>query len=259
MTPSSPPNHRGLILAGVLAAIAITTTMDATGLTMFSALPLFPLAGLFWYLGKYSRTETGLTLGTREGYAWALGYAVVVPGLIAALAFTFGAVDLTGANWGKTIRDFALGASVGSLMVLLTEEGFFRGWLWAAFGKTQTSARCILIRSSLIFSLWHLSAVLLDTGFAPPAAQIPVFLVNATLLGLNWGLMRMLSGSAVVPAVSHAFWNAVVYGLFGFGEKTGELGIVQTVIYGPEIGYLGLVANVVFALVLWRRVKPDAR
>ncbi len=31
-------------LAGVAVAIAITTTMDATGLTMFSSLPLLPPA-----------------------------------------------------------------------------------------------------------------------------------------------------------------------------------------------------------------------
>jgi hypothetical protein len=50
-------------LAGVAIAIAITTTMDATGLTMFSSLPLLPLAGLFWYLGRYPRREVGVTTG----------------------------------------------------------------------------------------------------------------------------------------------------------------------------------------------------
>lgn len=258
MTTPTPAHHRRLLISGVAAAFVITTTMDATGLSMFSALPLFPLAGLFWFLGKYSRAEFGLTLGTREGYAWALAYALVVPGLIAAAAFLFGAVDLSEAEWGKAIKNMALGSSVGVLGVLLTEEGFFRGWLWAAFGKTDTSQRCVLVRTSLIFSFWHLSAVVLPTGFAPPTAQIPVFMVNAALLGLNWGLMRQLSGSALVPSVSHAVWNAVVYGLFGFGEKLGELGIVQTAVFGPEIGYLGLVGNGVFAFVLWRRVAPRA-
>ena len=37
-------------LGGVVIATAVTTTMDATGYTMFSALPLLPLAGLFWVL-----------------------------------------------------------------------------------------------------------------------------------------------------------------------------------------------------------------
>ena len=41
--------NRALVPAvlGVVIAIAITTTMDATGYAQFSALPLFPLAGLF--------------------------------------------------------------------------------------------------------------------------------------------------------------------------------------------------------------------
>ena len=47
-------------IIGTAIAIAITTTMDATGYSMFSALPLFPLAGLFWYLQRFSRQEIGL-------------------------------------------------------------------------------------------------------------------------------------------------------------------------------------------------------
>ena len=51
-------------VVGVLVAIAITTAMDATGYSVFSARPLIPLAGLFWYLQKYSRREIGLVWGT---------------------------------------------------------------------------------------------------------------------------------------------------------------------------------------------------
>ncbi len=42
---------------GSVLAIAITTAMDATGYSMFSALPLFPLATIFWFLQKLSRGE----------------------------------------------------------------------------------------------------------------------------------------------------------------------------------------------------------
>ncbi len=47
-------------LLGSVLAIAITTVMDATGYMMFSALPLFPLAAIFWYLQKLSRREKGV-------------------------------------------------------------------------------------------------------------------------------------------------------------------------------------------------------
>jgi hypothetical protein len=55
--------------------------------------------------------------------------------------------------------------------------------------------------------------------------------------------------------VCHAVWNALDYPLFGFGTNVGELGIEQTSIYGPEVGFLGLTLNTLFALVLWRWIR----
>ena len=46
-TASSSP---ALPIIGVLIAIAATTTMDATGLSVFSAFALLPLMLLFWYI-----------------------------------------------------------------------------------------------------------------------------------------------------------------------------------------------------------------
>jgi hypothetical protein len=41
----------------------------------------------------------------------------------------------------------------------------------------------VLIWSSVAFALWHLSAVLLPTGFDLPRSQVPVFIVNAAVIG----------------------------------------------------------------------------
>jgi membrane protease YdiL (CAAX protease family) len=254
-TPAS--GSRWHPVAGVVAALVITTAMDAGGLAMFSSLALLPLAILFWILGRYSRREMGLVLGAGAGYRWALIYPLVVPGALTLAAFAFGAVDLTEAEWGKAGRNLAIMASTGILGTLLTEEGFFRGWLWGALKRNGQGDRAVLVWTSVIFSLWHLSAVVLETDFAPPRALVPVFMVNATLLGLNWGLMRQVSGSVFPVAISHAVWNALVYGLFGFGEKAGVLGVTQTWLFGPELGVLGVVGNGLFALVLWRRVMTN--
>ena len=259
MDTSPARGSRRPAVAGFAVAVAITATMDATGLSMFSALPLLPLTVLFWALGKYSPHEMGLVVGSRGGYAWALIYPVVVPGVLVAAAFAFGAVDLTDAAWGKAGRQFLLMSSVGILGTLLTEEGFFRGWLWAAWRRTGRCDRSAVFWTSIGFSLWHLTAVVLDTEFAPPAKQVPIFMVNAALLGLNWGLMRSLSGSVLPAALSHSVWNGVVYTLFGFGEKFGELGIEKSWLFGPEVGVLGLAANGLFAWFLWRRVMNDRR
>ena len=84
---------------------------------------------------------------------------------------------------------------------------------------------------------------------------MPVYLANATLLGLIWGLLRLISGSVLVASVSHAVWNAFAYGLFGFGEEVGALSITNTPLFGPEVGYLGLLLNSAFFLWLLGKAR----
>ncbi|MDJ0711204.1 MAG: CPBP family intramembrane metalloprotease [Woeseiaceae bacterium] len=240
-------------LTGMIAAIAITTAMDATGYTMFSALPLFPLALLFWYLQGFSRVAIGLSWGRSRDFGWAIAYPCVVLGALGAIAWLAGAIDTSETAWNTTLLNIAASSTIGIVMVLITEEGFFRGWLWASLERAGCSRWQVVGYTTLAFTVWHVSPISLDTGYDLPAAEIPVYLVNATLLGLIWGMLRMVSGSVVVPSVCHAVWNAIDYPLFGFGEHAGALGIEQTHVYGPEVGALGIVANGAFAILLWRR------
>lgn len=80
-------------------------------------------------------------------------------------------------------------------------------------------------------------------------------MINATLLGAIWGLMRLRSGSVVVASLSHGVWNGLAYVLFGFSTKVGALGIENTALFGPEVGVIGLVLNSLFFIVLWRGSK----
>jgi len=244
-------------IAGVMVAIAITTTMDATGYTVFSALPLLPLTGIFWFLQKFSTREMGLTWGPARHYGLALAYPLLVLGGIALIAWLAGAVDTSATDWRKTFLNMSLMSTTGMLMVLLTEEGFFRGWLWAALKRAGHGDAAVLLWSTLAFTAWHISAISLDTGFDVPANEVPIYLVNATLLGAVFGLLRMISGSVVVATVSHAVWNGIDYPLFGYGEKVGALGIQDTHVYGPEVGILGTVFSLGFLIWLWRRSAKD--
>ncbi len=239
-------------IAGVVAAIAITTTMDATGYSTFSALPLFPLAALFWYLQKFSRAEVGLTWGAPYAYGLALAYPAVVLGSIGLIALAAGAVDTSAADWNKAFLNMSLMSTTGVIMVMITEEGFFRGWLWASLKKAGKSDNTVILWTSVAFAAWHISAISLNTGFDVPAKEIPIYLVNATIIGAVWGFLRMISGSVLVPAVSHAVWNGIDYPLYGFGERVGALGIEQTHIFGPEVGWLGLLVNGLVAAILVR-------
>lgn len=176
--------------------------------------------------------------------------------MIITIAWFAGSLEPAGANWGNARLNMIVGSSVGILMALLTEEGFFRGWLWATLERAGQSAFQVVVWSSVAFVLWHLSPVLLDTGFNPPPSQIPVYLLNAFLIGVLWGLLRLLSGSVVVSSVGHAVWNGLAYPLFGFGKEAGALGIERTDLFGPEVGWLGLALNAAFVMAVglyWRR------
>ena len=244
---------------GCAVAIAITTTMDATGYAMLSALPLFPLAGLFWYLQKFSRQDIGLVWGNLRSSVLALIFPILVLGSMTTIAWMLGAVDTSNADWDKALLNMALMSSTGIIMVLITEEGFFRGWLWAALSRAGQSDLQVLIWTSIAFTLWHVSAISLDTGFDIPASEIPIYLINATLIGAVFGMLRMASGSVVAPSICHAVWNGIDYPLFGFGERVGALGIEQTHIYGPEVGLFGIGLNLIFATALWFWITRASR
>lgn len=237
----------------VLVAVGITTAMDANGLSEFSALPLFPLALLAWWLGKYSRQAMGIAWGRLHDYALAAALPVIVLGTVALAAWIVGVANIGATDWSKAVRNFALMASATILVAILTEEGFFRGWLVASLGREGIRERGVLVCSSIAFALWHVSAVTLATDFALPPAQIPVFLLNAAVIGAIWCVMRMRSGSIVVSSVSHGLWNGGAYVLFGYGQKVGALGIADTAFFGPENGLLGLALNLAFlaAVVRW--------
>ncbi len=247
----APGNLRWAVI-GSLAAIAVTTWMDATGLAAFSALSLAPLLAVLWWVQRLSRREMAFTWGRRRDYLVAVAYPVVVIGATTLIAFLGGAVDLTETNWQHFWLNLVVGGLSTIVAVIITEEGFFRGWLWASLRKAGATSNQSLLWTSVVFSLWHLSAVALPTGFDLPAAQIPVYMVTATFLGLIWGMLRRISGSVIVASVSHGVWNGFAYALFAFGTKTGALGVTETSIYGPEVGWVGLVLNAAFAFGLWR-------
>ncbi len=225
--------------------------MDAAGLANFSALPLLPLTALFWAWERHSRIRMGLVWAAPGSYLLALLWPLGVAGALALIAFASGAVHATHAHWGKSLLNLALTVIVTIPLVILTEEGFFRGWLWACLDRAGARTTSVLWLTSIGFALWHVSTAVLDTAFSPPPAQILIYLSVCVVAGVTLGLLRSLSGSIVVSSVSHGVWNGVVYVLFGAGPRIGALGVVNTEVFGPESGILGLAANVVFAAGLW--------
>lgn len=242
----------------VALAIAITSTMDGTGYTDFSALILAPLLAILWFLERFSRAEIGLKLGRPGDYGLAVLYPLVVVGAAVGIAAMAGEVQVADADWPKAARNMALIAVSTVIGAMITEEGFFRGALWASFKKGGLNNTQVLLWSSLVFALWHLSWVTLAEGYELAPAFIPIFMLNATLLGAVWGALRMLSGSVVVASVSHGVWNGIVYVFFGASSTPGVLGIPEGALFGPETGIVGIALNTAFLLYLLRLWKKRA-
>jgi membrane protease YdiL (CAAX protease family) len=181
----------------------------------------------------------------------ALLYPVAVVGLTILVAWLAGATQVTDPVWGKLGRNLALMALTGIPMLILTEEGFFRGWLWASLERVGRDRAATLLWSSLAFSLWHWTWALIDDGLALSGLHALVYLGNAAVMGVGWGLLRWISGSVVVASVSHAIWNGLAYTLFGAGPIEGALGIERSLLYDVETGLVGLTLNLLFTLALW--------
>ena len=174
----------GRIILAIVLAIACTTLLDATGYTALSALPLIPLLMLFAALSRMNLRDLGLRFGGGEYWGFAIAHPLFVLGSIAAAAQSFGALDLSAFDPGRALTNIALLVAATFVMAVLTEEGFFRGWLWGALGKQGASPMAALLVSTAAFVLWHVSFVFLSGEFAFGTAQIPLFFANATLLGL---------------------------------------------------------------------------
>jgi uncharacterized protein len=245
-------------VAGYGLAIALTTSLDANGLTVFSALPLFPLALTFWALQRFTPGAIGFAPGRLGDYGVAILYPLIVLSLAVAAAFATAAAHPQNVPSNFVVR-LVVAIGAGFVIGLLTEELFFRGWLWAALRHAGLRGGLLLAASSFAFALWHLSYATLAKGYALPPLQCSLYIVNAAIIGATWGFMRAMSGSLLIPSVSHAVWNAFAYALFGEGPKIGWLGITQTFVYGPEVGLVGLVLNAMFLVVLLLLRRNDLR
>ncbi|MEM7084717.1 MAG: CPBP family intramembrane glutamic endopeptidase [Bacteroidota bacterium] len=238
-----------------LLAVAISITMDFTGYTFLSAYPLLAITLIFWFIQRQTKKEMGLVFGRLKFYILALLYPLIVLSATALIAYLAGDLSIGEFDESAVTLNLIVGVTLGPLVVLLTEEGFFRGWLWGAFRKAGFSAEKALWVTSILFVIWHISAVTAESSYKLPFSQIPIYLINGLFIGLIWGTLRWASGSIIVASVCHAVWNTLAYMLFGFGENVGLLGVTNTALFGPEVGYLGILLNGLFFLWLWRITK----
>lgn len=247
------------VLAAVAAIAASPLAQHFTGSALAFSLAPAGVALVVVALARPGRAWLGLTAPSAAGLglAW-LAPAVVMLGC-AGLAAAVDGLNAQMPPMGQLLQMAAMSFAVTFVLALITEDGFFRGALWALCRKAGGGARAALVFTSVAFALWHAAATRLP-GFELPLAVVPVYLLNMALVGLMFGLLRQISGSLVAPAMAHALWNTLAYGFFGQGTSPGLLGIERYWIFDPERGWAGcaVTAAVVGALYAMTR-RPSSR
>jgi membrane protease YdiL (CAAX protease family) len=247
-------------ITGSLAVLILSPLLEfTTGVMPLYSLAVLALLIVFWGLTRLSRRQMGIQPGDPTSYVVGLLYPVGVMGIIVALLAALVGLAVEGLVLAELARDLAIVFAATVLGALLTEDGYFRGWLWGALDRESFKAEVILVWTSVVFCLWHVPVALFEPGFRLPLAAVPFYLTNVLLLGLNWGALRLVSGSVIVPSVSHALWNALAYVFFGYGTTTGMLGVDSYSTFDPERGWAGIVLNALAFGLLWRWWKSRER
>ena len=255
MTSKINPNLRLGLIASFLA-ITMTSSLDATGYGKFSAFALIPLIPMFAWLGNVSRRELGYVVGEHKMYVQATYLPILLVALLSFTVWSMGVMKPTRDEWVSTLWVVGFNSVAGILLVAITEEGFFRGIVWKLMERAGLTSNQTLLATTALFVVWHVSAILLSKDYAPALFQVPIYFVNAALLGLIWGLLRLQSGSIWPSAIYHSIWNASVYQLYGFGLDSGDFGVEPTWIFGPEIGLAGFLMNGLALALLLRKSLP---
>jgi hypothetical protein len=238
----------GSIAAFALSMLAVTLTQQIS----LYALTLFPLFITLWVITRLSSREIGSRLEIRCPYTLAILHPIGVVGLTALIAWLGGGIRVNLIDRDRFIVNLVAQFILNFALVLLTEEGFFRGWLWGILERSRRSPRLILVWTSLLFSLWSLPLFFLqaESGRSFSILPIAIALFNFFLLGTIWGCLRFQTGSVIAPALCHALWNALTYILFGIGGSTGLFAITASELYDPQRGILGIVLNLLIVMTL---------
>lgn len=240
--------------------IAITSLVISPLVVMLTnAISLYALSlplifFFFWWVTKLSRKEIGLQLGKPSYYLMGLGYPIVVHAVLALIAFVFG-----GARYTETIPlstfflALLIDVPITATLLMISEEGVFRGLLWGIFKKDKVSFNKRMVVTSLLFALWHIPALTIFAETKVALISIPFYLINAVTVGMIWAMFREKSASIIPISLSHAVWNTLAYTLFGYGEKSGMLGVPENTMYifDPERGLLGVGINLIMFLGLF--------
>ncbi len=243
---------RAWAVTGTVAVLATSPALELlTGDATLYSLPALVFLAFCWSRTGLNRREVGFVSG-RGSYQTAILHPLLVVGGIVFLATAVGVTRVDDTPVRTVALQVSMMTVITTLGALITEDGFFRGWLWGTLERARLAPEAILLWTAFAFAAWHLPVALIEPSYRLPVQQLPVHMLNVWLLGMSWGVLRLVSGSVLVAALSHGLWNGLAYTLFGFGTAPGALGIATSLQYDPERGWAGIAFNTAAFLFLWR-------
>lgn len=238
--------HPALISALALSAPAESFTRR---LGVFAVVAASYWAFVHWYERRPVRE-------LRLDWRWIVAGGVAGAASIAA---PIGLLYLSGHYQLTAVRGLSgLGDVLGAILVAaLIEEVTFRGLLFRIL-EERVGTRLAFAVSALLFSVAHYA----NNGFTLTT------LFAATLTGLMWSGVYVVSRSLWVAAAHHCCWNATIFltGLPLSGQEAWRLQAPLVSEYrgsvlwsggafGPEDSLVSIALTVVICLALWRLAR----
>jgi len=235
------------ILAVILSPLLSYLTNQIIGYSLILFIPVI----IIWIGYRMSKKEMGLSVGKPKDYLFSIFFPILTFLFISIIASISGQInfydnpDIYPIRFPLILPILLVDVLITGLVLIVTEEGFFRGVLWGSLEKLKKSNLFILFYTGILFSIWHISALVFFPETSVSTTSLPIYLLNATLVSFIWGIVRIRSKSMMPIVLSHAIWNTYAYYLFGYGTDRGLLGITSTAVLDPERGILGTAIYII--------------
>lgn len=234
----------GLIVLGVADVESQNVTFIVSTIAMIiSVLIAYRLFGHGdqWKLGlRQAKVASSLVIG--------MGLGILLISLSFLAIWGAGGVRYESIQWDTSIL-----TSVGIsfcifILVAVSEELLYRGYIQGIIMHHYNSSAAIIV-SALIFAASHL--------MNPDIITTPIALFNIFLIGLFFGLTRVITNGLWLPIGFHLTWNFLQGNLYGFAVSgTDAKPIISTTVEGNSyisggtFGAEGSVLTAVLILIL---------
>lgn len=231
---------------GVTSVASLTVSqLSLMQLTTFLA-GLIPAILILRYVDHRPFSDLGFSMkGRGKDILYGALAAMVLYGVGFGLSLALGLVRVTGVlvDW-----EWLLGSFFFFLLVAVTEELMFRGYVLGRLLRTRMNKFLALFLSSFLFACLHL--------MNPNVAFLPM--LNLILAGLLLGATYIYTRNLWFPISLHLFWNWLQGPVLGYevsGNKFGESLLKlhlsdSTLLNGGAFGFEGSLLCTVLTVVL---------